>query len=219
MKYLLVLLLITQSLIAQDVKPPGVLVLNPIVFDLDETLISPSKKYKATLTDEQVADCIKNKNSNEEREFVKKMYEIECEFGRNSNISVVFTTYVYGWITFKLSNYFDDAITYPKINSGIDSIQEYRKIAEEQGVNWIVNIKSVKFNRASEVLSGTVEYELWNKNVDQIVEVKTVEVDSRNRGMEMSCEDGKLDCLITNGAIFTATDVLKTMFSKEEYWR
>lgn len=219
LRHTLLFLLISQLVIAQNIKAPVVIVLTPLEFQLDESLIADSKELEITMSDEQVAECIESQSAYVERESLKESIKIECNFKRNSNISTVFTHIVYVWIGYRLSNYFENVTTYPKKDQNTREIHDYETLCEKKGINWIVNIKKVNFISELGKLSGEVTFELWNENVKEVVQSKTISVDSRNRGLEMSCEDGKLDCLITNGAIFTATEILETMFSEEKYWR
>ena len=219
MKYLLTVLVFAQITYAQEVKSPGVLVLTPLDFALDESLASEAKKYEITMTDEQVQQCIAIYQERDEREIVRKMHQAECEFARESDISTSFTFYTYGWLTFKLYGAFDDAIIYPIKGQVNRELQDFQNLASAYKINWIVNIKLVSFESLSDGLSGKVSFELWNQNVGEIVQSETIEIDSRNRGMEMSCDDGELGCLVTNGAIFTASKVLETMYSDKKYWQ
>jgi len=219
MKYLVAIFLFSQIVFAQDVKSPRVLVLTPMEFNLDENLNSESKEYEITMTDEQVAECISTKNEFEDRDFVKKMNEVECEFSRNSDISTSFTYYLYGWLTFKLYGTFEDAVIYPVNGPEKRGLEEYKLLSEEHDVNWIVDVKSVAFKKEFENLSGIVNFELWNKNTNEITLTTKIEIDDNNYGGEMSCDDGTISCLMINGIVYISHDVLKSMFSKEKYWR
>jgi len=219
MKYILSFFLFTQICIAQDVKSPKVLVLTPLEFTLDENLIPQTKEYEYTLNDKQVAECIKAKNVNEDRDFVKKMNEIECEFGRNSDISSSFTTYLYGWLTFKLYGTFDDAIIYPAKGPKKRGLEDYKILSEEHDVNWIVDVKSVDFRKDSTRLKGSATLDLWNKNTNEITLSTEIKIDDENYGGEMSCKDGTMSCLFINGVVYISHDILKSMYSKEKYWR
>ena len=204
---------------AQDVKSPAVLVLTPMEFILDERLESETKEYEVTLTDEQVSECISDRNADEDRDYVKKMNKVECEFARNSDIAPTFTYYLYGWLTFKLYGTFDDAIIYPLKGPEKRDNDTYEALAKEHGVNWIVNLKRVEFKQESERLKATARLELWNKNSNEITLTTVIEIDDQNYGGEMSCEDGKVSCLMVNGAFYITHDLLKSMYSKEKYWR
>ena len=149
MRYLISIFLLSQIVLSQEFKSPRVLVLTPMEFNLDENLNSESKEYEMTMTDQQVAECISVKNENEDREFVKKMNEVECEFARNSDISTSFTYYLYGWLTFKLYETFDDAVIYPAKGPEKRGLDNYKSLSDVYDVNWIVDVKSVDFKKES----------------------------------------------------------------------
>lgn len=203
----------------QDIKSPRVLVLTPIEFKLDEILVSESEQYKNTLTDKQVEECISVKNENEDRDFIKKMNKVECEFARNSDISKAFTFYLYGWLTFKLYGTFDDAIIYPAKGPEKRGLDEFKLLSDQHDVNWIVNVKSVNFRKKSDSLSGVATLELWNKNTNEITLTTEIDIDDKNYGGEMSCDNGTISCLLINGVVYISYDILKSMYSKEKYWR
>ncbi|NND52760.1 MAG: hypothetical protein HKN54_10150 [Flavobacteriaceae bacterium] len=219
MKYILVIFLLTQMSFGQDIKSPRVLVLTPIEFKLDEILVSESEQYKNTLTDKQVEECISVKNENEDRDFIKKMNKVECEFARNSDISKAFTFYLYGWLTFKLYGTFDDAIIYPAKGPEKRGLDEFKLLSDQHDVNWIVNVKSVNFRKKSDSLSGVATLELWNKNTNEITLTTEIDIDDKNYGGEMSCDNGTISCLLINGVVYISYDILKSMYSKEKYWR
>ncbi len=219
MKSILLVLLITHVSFAQKIKSPRVLVLTPQEFLLDENLISESKKYEITRTDKQVSDCIQSKNENEDRDFVKKMNEVECKFVKKSDISKSFTYYLYGWLTFKLYGTFDDAIIYPAEGPEKRDLEAYKQLSEKHDVNWIVDLKSIDFKKESEKLNGIATFQVWNKNANEITLKTKIEIDDKNYGGEMSCEDGTISCLFMNGIVYTSHDILKSMFSEEKYWR
>ena len=203
----------------QDVKSPKVLVLTPMEFVLHEDLIPETKEFEYTLTDEQVEKCISRNNNDEDRNFVKKMNKIDCEFVKNSDISTTFTAYLSGWLTFKLYGTFNDAIIYPAKGPEKRDLEVYKKLSEEQGVNWIVDIKSVEYTMESKRLKGIAKLELWNKNTNEITLSTEIKIDDENHGGEMSCEEGTLSCLLLNGSVYISFDILKSMYSKEEYSR
>jgi hypothetical protein len=219
MKHILVIFLITQVSFGQDVKSPAVLVLTPIEFKLDEKLISESKQFDNKLTEKQVEECIAVKNESDNRDFVKKMNKIECEFMRNSNISKAFTSYLYGWLTFKLYGTFDDAIIYPANGPEKRGLEVYKSLSEQYNVNWIVNLKSLTFKNESGNLNGLALIELWNKNTNEITLTTEIDIDDKNYGGEMSCDDGTISCLFINGVVYISHDILRSMYSKEKYWR
>ena len=219
MKYLISILLLSQIVFAQEVKSPGVLILTPIEFILDERLESESKEYEVTWTDEQVAECISERNTDEDREFVRKMNKVECEFAQNSDIATSFTYYLYGWLTFKLYGTFDDAIIYPAKGPEKRDLEAYKLLSEEYSVNWVVDLKKVEFKKVSEGLKGIAHVELWNKNTNKITLSTEIEIDDNNYGGEMSCDGGKINCLMINGVVYMSEDILKSMYSDEKYWR
>ena len=219
MRYLISIFLLSQIVLSQEFKSPRVLVLTPMEFNLDENLNSESKEYEMTMTDQQVAECISVKNENEDREFVKKMNEVECEFARNSDISTSFTYYLYGWLTFKLYGTFDDAVIYPAKRPEKRGLDNYKSLSDVYDVNWIVDVKSVDFKKESGRLRGIATLDLWNKNTNEITLSTDIEIDDKNYGGEMSCSDGKINCLIINGVVYISNDILKSMYSEEKYWR
>lgn len=219
MKYILAFFLLTQISFAQEIKSPRVLILTPLEFVLDEHLSKESKQYETTLTDEQVEECISERNTDEDRDFVKKMNQAECKFAQNSDISTAFTHYLYGWLTFKLYGTFDDAIIYPAKGPEQRGLEQYNTLSNEHDVNWIVDIRSVDLKKESERLMGTVTLQLWNKNTNEITLTTQIEVDDNNYGGEMSCEDGTIGCLFVNGVVYMSQDILKSMYSDEKYWR
>ncbi|MEY8019188.1 hypothetical protein AB8P51_00010 [Muriicola sp. SD30] len=219
MKFIVTIFLFSQIVFAQDVESPRVLVLTPIEFNLDTSLNLVSKEYQTTLTDEQVVECISSKNEYDDRDFVKKMNEMECEFARNSDISTSFTYYLYGWLTFKLYGIFDDAIIYPAKGPDKRNLDLYESLSQKHAVNWIVDLKEVEFIKEPDGLQGTAKVVLWNKNTNQITLSTEIEIDDQNYGGEMRCDDGEISCLMINGAVYISHEILKSMYSEEKYWR
>jgi len=215
MRIILLLLLIPTISIAQDIKSPRVLILNPEEFIVEEALTDSIPKY--TLTDEQVKNCVSNLTTDEDRDFVIRMTELDCEFRRKMDASTAFTSYLNTWMTFKLYGVFEDAIIFP-LRRGTETV-DYKSLAEEYDINWIVNLKKVEILNKSDSLRAVAAIELWNENSDEVTLSTDVEIDDRNYYGEMSCNEGTINCIMINGSVYMTHQIMESMFSKKKYWR
>lgn len=216
MKLTFLLFLIPMISKSQDVKSPSVMILNPQEFFIEETIPDSTPNY--TLSDEQIANCKTNSSKDEDRDFVIKMNEMECEFMRTMDTPTALTSYLNTWMTFKLYGVFDDAIIFP-VRMGERSKSDYKLLAENYEVNWIVNLRKVEILTEADSLRGIVNVELWNKNTNEITLSTSIELDDKNYGGEMSCDDGTINCIMINGSVYITHNLLKNMFSNEKYWR
>jgi len=201
--------------LGQDKKSPRVVILNPQEFIVDEVLTDSIPKY--SLTDEQVQNCITNLNKDEDRDYVIKMNEFECEFMRTMDAPTSFTAYLNTWMTFKLYGVFDDAIIFP-LRRGTGSL-DYKTLADEYDINWIVNIKKVKVLNESDSLRAIASIELWNQNANEVTLSTDIEIDDKNYYGEMSCQQRTINCIMINGSVYITHQIMKSMFSKKKYWR
>ncbi|MEQ8556053.1 MAG: hypothetical protein RIC06_06265 [Cyclobacteriaceae bacterium] len=215
MRIILLLLLIPTISIAQDTKAPRVLILNPEEFIVDEALTDSIPKY--TLTDEQVKKCVTNLTRDEDRDFAIRMTELECEFRRTMDASTAFTSYLNTWLTFKLYGVFEDAIIFPlrRATKPLD----YKSLADEHDINWVVNLKRVEILNESDSLRAIASIELWNENSNEVTLSTDVEIDDINYYGEMSCDEGTINCIMVNGSVYMTHHIMRSMFSKKKYWR
>ena len=201
--------------LGQDKKSPRVVILNPQEFIMDEVLTDSIPKY--FLTDEQVQDCIANLNKDEGREYFIKMNEFQCEFMRTMDASTDFTSLLNIWMTYKLYGVFDDAIIFP-LRRGAGAI-DYKTLADEYDINWIVNIKKVKIFNEFDGLRAIASIELWNENANEVTLSTDIEIDDKNYAFDMSCKEGTINCIMINGSVYITHQIMKSMFSKKKYWR
>ena len=202
----------------QDIKSPRIAILNANEFILGEPLLSEAKEYEYELTDDYIDEELARMNAEDDREFVQKMNEMELEFRRKSDISSEFTLSLYTWLTYKLYGIFDDAIIYPVRKMNEPSAKDYLKMAEEYDVNWIVNLKKIEIREESDGLKGLATFELWNLNTKEITLATQLEIEDTNHGFELSCEEGTISCIMTNGSSYITQEVMKSMFSDDKYW-
>ena len=216
MRILLILFLVPTILIGQVKKTARIVILNP-----EEFLVDPALTYTIpyhTLTDEQVQNCISNLNKEDDRDFVRKMNELQCEFMRTMDVSSDFTIHLNTWLTFKLYGIFDDAVIYP-IRTGERTKKDYKVIADQYEIDWILNLKKVEVLNESDSLSGIATIELWNRNSNEIALSTDIEIDDNNYYGEMSCDEGTINCIMINGSVYITHQILESMFSKKKYWR
>jgi len=216
MRIILLLLIIPTICAGQKTKSPRVVILNPEEFIVDEVLTDSIPKY--TLTDEQVQNCIANLSKDEDRDYVIKMNEFECEFMRTMDAATAFTSYLNTWMTFKLYGEFDDAIIYP-IRMEKRTKEDYIKLAEQYDINWVLNLKKVEVINYADSLKGIATVELWNRNTNKITLSTEIEIDDRNYYGEMSCDERTINCIMVNGSVYITHQIMKSMFSKKRYWR
>lgn len=216
MRLLLLLFLSPTLIFGQDAKTARVVILNPGEFNVNETVIDSSANY--TLTEEQVQNCIENLNREDDRDFVQKMNKLQCEFMREMNTSSEFTLYLNTWMTFKLYGVFDNAIIYP-IRAEARTLENFKKIANEYEIDWVVNIKKVDILNELDNLKGIATIELWNRNTNSIVLSTDIQIDAENHFGETSCDEGTINCIMSNGSAYITERVMNSMFSKEEYWK
>ncbi|MDP3462334.1 MAG: hypothetical protein Q8S18_06070 [Bacteroidales bacterium] len=215
MRIILLLLLIPMISLGQDKKSPRVVILNPQEFIVDEVLTDSITNY--TLTDEQVQNCIAKRNKDEHRDYIIRMNEFECEFMRTMDAPTDFTFYLNIWMIFKLYGVFDDAIIFP-LRRGTGAI-DYKTLADEYDINWIVNIRKVKILNEFDGLRAIASIELWNENANEVTLSTDIEIDDKNHAGEMSCQEGTINCIMINGSVYITHQIMKSMFSKKKYWR
>jgi|GEM_PF-5332653 len=207
------------NLNAQQVESPRVAIIDTHDFVLDETLQHLYQQYEYTMTEEEVNQELARLITQDGGDLARKMNEIHVEFRKHTNISSSFTFSLYGWLTYKLSGIFDDAITYPIKEETQPTSSDYVAIAKKYNVNWIINLKKIEILSKSDGLQGFVSFELWNLNTNQVILETQLEIEDTNHGFELSCDQGSVSCIMNNGASYITQEVLRSMFSAEKYWR
>ena len=218
MKEIFVTLLFITSLnsFSQEKRVPTVVVLSPQETIIDEKLDSIGKSFERSeeMTEQQKQRI---REMNGERFTLKS--EKEIVFLEKMDLGSDFTFGLNFYLSFKLFEYNENNLVYPLHEKNNSTKEELNRIAESEGMNWVINIPKLQITTKDKELIGVIRYQLYNLKKDKIVIDEVIIATDGNPGFTFACKEGTINCVTNNLTSRVSQDVLTFINKNKNYWR
>ena len=191
------LLLTTLSCSGQNYKP-SIVVLSPYETIYDSTLLTEIETYffegYSTPEDEKkFQEELKDKPEN-----IAIMKFAEWNFRETKDFASMQTMSFYGMISYRIHGMTDKLLVFPSRNRSSGQESELRLIAKRHEVRWVINPVSLHCYSKNGQKLTTVKLQIFDGQKGKVILSKDYTGDSKNPGLEFTCNDGSLACTTNN---------------------
>ena len=217
-KILILFVLLANNMEAQEVFSPTMVIVNSNELIISDDLKVEAKDYvKNGMTNEEKKD-FKERNSAEGENFeIKSKYELK--FLENQDIATQISFGLNYFLSYKFFEYFQQLLIYPIKESKNSNLEDLINISETHNVNWVVNISRIEIYSTDNQKKGKMNFQLYNQKTNEIVIDKEILTDDKNPGLEFTCQEGTIDCVINNSVSYMSYEILDFMRNHQDYWR
>jgi hypothetical protein len=199
MKTITISLLILTTLCCngQNYKP-SIVVLSPYETVYDSALLEEIETfyfegYSTPEDEKEFQEGLKHKPEN-----IARMKFAEWNFRETKDFSSMLTMSLYGMISYRIFGLTDKVLIFPSRNRSNGQTAELRLISKRHGVRWVINpVRIHSYIRNGQKIT-TVGLQIFDSEKNRMVLNKEYTGDTKNPGVELTCEGGSLDCTINN---------------------
>ena len=193
-----VFLLVTTSICRGQNHKPSVVILSPYETTYDSTLLTEIETYYfegySTPEDEKkFQEELKDKPEN-----IAIMKFAEWNFRETKDFASMQTMSFYGMISYKLFGITDKLLVFPSRNRSSGQESELRLIAKRHQVRWVINPVSLRSYSKNGQKFTTIKLQIFDGQKGKVILSKNYTGDSKNPGLEFTCNDGSLSCTTNN---------------------
>jgi hypothetical protein len=209
-----VFLLVTTSICRGQNHKPSVVILSPYETTYDSTLLTEIETYYfegySTPEDEKkFQEELKDKPEN-----IAIMKFAEWNFRETKDFASMLTMSFYGMISYKLFGITDKLLVFPSRNRSSGQESELRLIAKRHQVRWVINPVSLRSYSKNGQKFTTIKLQIFDGQKGKVILSKNYTGDSKNPGLEFTCNDGSLSCT-TNNILRQSLDEILTLIMRD----
>ena len=210
LRIILILLLPTLFACGQKYKP-SIVILDPYERKYDSLLMTEIHKFDfegySTSEDEKIF----NEQLKDKPENVRIMETAEWKFREKKDFASMVTMSYQGMVSYLIYGQTEECLIIPIHEKSSGQTDELMAITKKYGVRWIINPISIQVYLKGNDKRTTVRLQIFDSQKRKIMLDKEYTGDTSSPGMELSCEEGTLDCTINNILNQSLTDILTTI--------
>jgi len=215
-KLIAILLLQTVMACGQKYKPT-IVVLDPYQWSYDSLLSDEIEKF----------GLIREYNIEESKAFVeglksepyniKQMKLLEREYRKKLNFGSSFTYSLEIMLTYMVFGQTEKCIVFPSHDTSNGTIESLKNMSLKHDVQWVVNPVKLNSYINDDGMFTAVRLQVYGAKKGELVLDEVYTGDSKNPGLELSCEKGTLNCTINNVIDPSLHDILLTILGSYQH--
>ncbi|MFB6456428.1 hypothetical protein ACE38W_14240 [Chitinophaga sp. Hz27] len=206
LSFLLLIVLTGNSISAQVHYEPSILVLTPGKVTVSEEV---KKEYDTANNNNIVA--MRDDNAEDYAQApanIQLMHTNLITYTRQLNVSKMFSFQAAGYLFYRFFERFKNLLVLVKDTSAGPEITALQAIASQENMEYIINIPAVLFFMKDNIRYCKARFQLYEKSSNSLLINEEYTGNETNPGFEFGCQEGTLECTISNVLSPALTDII-----------